>query len=99
VKRYTHITRETHSINNIDWDRRNRIALVEICADDHREIMPKRFFVIQHGKGGQVLSVVPADCPNEGGVWFGTWGPRGIAYVSQGRTRATARRWFNRLTA
>ena len=47
---------------------------------------------------GQVQSIVPNDCPRDGGRWYGGFSDHGMAYVSKGRTRANAMRWFRRLT-
>jgi hypothetical protein len=55
-----------------------------------------RFHVVRvNRKQGQVYSCLPSDNP-ENGSWFAGFNPRGIKYVSRGRTRAAAMAAFRR---
>ena len=85
----------THSMNVIEEE--NGIALIEITKDDTDNQSDKRFYVVSV-KGDQVFSAVPADCPDSGS-WYGAMNVGGVAYVANGRTYPTARRWFNKLSA
>lgn len=89
------IKSETHSMSIIE--KRNGIALIEITKDYADTQADKRFFVVSVS-GNQVYSAVPADCPDSGS-WYGALTVGGVAYVANGRTYQTARRWFNKLAA
>jgi len=91
---YYPIKHDTHSMEIID--ERNGHALVEITKDGESQQYPKRFFVVAT-RDHQVFSAIPEDCPDSG-LWVSNRTVGGVAYVANGRTRSTARRWFKRLT-
>ena len=89
------ITRATHSMDIVD--ERNGHALIEITEDSSDIQRDKRFYVVSINRSsGQVTSSIPEDCPDSG-LWVSNLTVGGVAYVANGRTRATARRWFKKL--
>ena len=91
------ISNKTHTLDVID--EKNGLALCEITNDDADTQREKRFYVVRvSGDRRQVFDAIPADGPDSGS-WFAGFTAAGVAYVATGRTRATARRWFNRLNA
>lgn len=91
------LSNKTHSLNLVSS--KNGFALYEITADEADIQRAKRFYVVRLNPArNQVYDAIPDDAPKNGGKWFAGLSAAGVSYVANGRTRATARRWFNALT-
>lgn len=89
------IRNKTHTAELIK--EKNNIEMYEITNDDTGKSCG--FFVVRWDDfHGQVTSAVPGDFPDSGTWISGGRSAGSISYVANGRSRATAQRWFKKLS-
>lgn len=88
--------RPTYTMDVIAEDAGYR--LYEVVRDGATVQSDYRFYVVRYNEARyQVYTAISGDAPRDGGTWCSSITPRGVMYVADPRTRATARRWFRRL--